>query len=592
MTAADDAQVGATPRALLAVAAAAVGFAAADTYVVVLALPDMMGSVGLNVDELQRAAPIVSGFLLGYIAMLPLMGRIADIRGRLPVLVGSLVVFSVGSLVTAASYDLESMVAGRFLQGVGGGGLVPATLALVADIWPAGRRGLPLGVVGAVQELGSVLGPLFGAVVLTWGSWHTIFWINLAVGAVLAAALVVLARRVPRTDIAASARVGPFDWIGAAAAVVALTALALVMVEPERLTSGITTGLAFIPYVGDSRWTTPMALACYAATAVFVLRCLTARRPLVDLRGLASLGRSADLAGAVLLGLALAGIVLAFATADPEVQVFSPAGPWLLAASLLAAGLFGWRQRVAAQPLIPPGALRDRSAWGAVLVSFFVGAALIAALVDIPVFARITVYADSQLDAALVLVRLLAALPVGAVVGGWLIGRVPVGVLTATGMAAAAGGFFWMAQWDRDSLQSWLPTVPLVICGFGFGLAIAPINAALLARTRAEVHGISSALLVVARMIGMLVGISALTTIGLRRFYAERADVAPVDEVCSSGKICDDYLDLLKDVGIVQTQTIFLGAAACALLAAALALALLRIDPGHPTIEQEPPTTI
>ena len=82
-------------RTLLALAAVAVAFAAADTYVVVLALPDMMASVGLNIDELQKAAPIVSGFLLGYIAMLPLMGRIADVRGRLPVLVGSLVIFSI-----------------------------------------------------------------------------------------------------------------------------------------------------------------------------------------------------------------------------------------------------------------------------------------------------------------------------------------------------------------------------------------------------------------------------------------------------------------------------------------------------------------
>ncbi len=153
-------------RPLLALAAVAVGFAAADTYVVVLALPDMMAGVGLAIDELQRAAPIVSGFLLGYVAVLPLIGRIADLRGRLPVLVGSLVVFALGSLVTAAAYDLPSMVTGRFLQGVGGGGLVPATLALVADIYPPQRRGVPLGVVGAVQELGSVLGPLYGAVVL------------------------------------------------------------------------------------------------------------------------------------------------------------------------------------------------------------------------------------------------------------------------------------------------------------------------------------------------------------------------------------------------------------------------------------------
>jgi MFS family permease len=141
----------------------------------------------LSAEDLQRAAPIVSGFLLGYVAVLPLIGRIADLRGRVPVLVGSLVVFAVGSLVTAAAYDLPSMVVGRTLQGVGAGGLLPATLSLVADLYPPRRRGLPLGVVGAVQELGNVVGPLYGAVVLALGGWRDIFWINLAAAVVLAA---------------------------------------------------------------------------------------------------------------------------------------------------------------------------------------------------------------------------------------------------------------------------------------------------------------------------------------------------------------------------------------------------------------------
>ena len=70
---------------------------------------------------------------------------------------------------------MPSMVAGRFLQGVGGGGLVPATLALVADLYPVERRGVPLGVVSAVQEIGSVLGPLFGALVLAVADWRAIF---------------------------------------------------------------------------------------------------------------------------------------------------------------------------------------------------------------------------------------------------------------------------------------------------------------------------------------------------------------------------------------------------------------------------------
>jgi MFS family permease len=568
------ASVSLAPRALLTLAAVAVGFAAADTYVVVLALPDMMGSVGLNVDELQRAAPIVSGFLLGYIAMLPLVGRIADLRGRVPVLVGSLVIFSVGSLVTAASYDLATMVIGRFLQGVGAGGLVPATLALVADIWAVDRRGMPLGVIGAVQELGSVLGPLYGAVVLSQASWHAIFWINLAVGLVLAAALLVVASG-PVAG-AAGPSGGHADWLGAILAVATVVALALVLTEPDRLTSGITTGLAFIPYAGDSRWTTAMAIAVYVLVIAFAVRQLTARRPLVRLRRLAELGQSADLTGATLLGLSLAGIVLAFATADPEVQVFSPAGPWLLLGSAVCAGLFWWRQRRAVHPLVPVGSMSARPAWGSLAVSFLVGSALIAALVDIPIFARVTVYPDSQLGAALVLVRLLAALPLGALLGGYLLRHAPTPPLAALGMFLAAAGFVWMAQWNRTTLDHWSATIPLVLCGLGFGIAIAPVNAALLGATRSGVHGIASALLVVARMVGMLVGISALTTIGLRRFYAVSAEVPPIRDVCDSDRLCDAYVDLLKDVGVEQVQAIFWGAAGCAAAAAVLSLVLLR----------------
>ncbi len=174
----------AAPRALVTLAALAVLLAAADAYVVVLALPDIMAGVGLDLTELQRAAPIVSAFLLGYVACLPLIGRLSDLYGRTPVLVGALAVFAVGSLFTASAHGLGVVVAGRALQGVGGGGLVPVTLALVADRWPAERRGIPLGAVGAAQEAGSVLGPLYGGAVLAVTSWRAIFWVNLA-GAVL-----------------------------------------------------------------------------------------------------------------------------------------------------------------------------------------------------------------------------------------------------------------------------------------------------------------------------------------------------------------------------------------------------------------------
>ncbi len=176
-------------RALLAVASVAVALAAADTYVVVLALTDMMAGAGLGIDALQRGTPIISGFLLGYIAVLPLIGRLADLVPRRRILLGCLAVFIVGSLVTGAATELPVMIGGRFLQGLGGGGLVPATLAIVADLWPPGRRGTALGVVGAVQELGSVLGPLLGAAILVVSDWRGIFWVNAVLGVVFAVAI-------------------------------------------------------------------------------------------------------------------------------------------------------------------------------------------------------------------------------------------------------------------------------------------------------------------------------------------------------------------------------------------------------------------
>ena len=561
------------PRVLLGLAAVAIMFAAADTYVVVLALPDMMTTVGLDLDQLQRAAPIVSGFLLGYVGVLPLIGRISDLRGRVPVLLGSLIVFAVGSVITAAAYDLPSIVTGRLIQGIGGGGLIPPTLALVADLWPPARRGLPLGVVGAVQELGSVLGPLYGAVVLSFGSWRDIFWLNCAVGLVLAAAMV----RMRDADPHAPDRPGRLDAIGLGVGLLVLVGLALVMLEPDALATGVTTGLAFLPVVGESRWLTPIALATFGVAAVFVVREATARRPLLAWRDWAGLGRETDLSGALMLTAGLGAVIVAFASAEPESAAISPHAPRLLPIAAIAFAGFWWRQRTAPHPLVPRGALASRPAWGALVVSFFIGASLIAALVDIPFFARLTVHRDSQLDAALVLLRFLIALPVGAVLGGWLLRRVPAHILTGVAMLLSAIAFAHMATWDAESLKHQSETFSLVLGGLGFGLAIAPVNAALLEHTEGSVHGVASALLIVARMVGMLLGISALTTIGLHAFYDASREIPPAAELCNgAAAVCQAYQDALRDAGITQLHAVFVGAAVCAVVAAVLALALLR----------------
>jgi hypothetical protein len=281
------------------------------------------------------------------------------------------------------------------------------------------------------------------------------------------------------------------------------------------------------------------------------------------------------------LAAALAGVILAFSTADPKVGVFAPQGWWFLLGAVLATGVLVWHLRTEESPLVPRGAFRRTPAWGALLVSFFIGSALIAALIDIPIFARTTVYPDSQLLAALVLVRFLVAIPVGAVVGGYLTRSLPAGVVAAGGMALAAFGFLLMTRWGPGTLSGWSADVSLVVGGLGFGLALAPVNAALLASTDGEVHGLASAGVVVSRMVGMLVGISALTTIGLRRYYAETSDMPPPLQVCGGATSrCDAFDNLLRHAGIAQEHTVFAGAAICAVIAAGLALTLFR---GAPT---------
>jgi MFS family permease len=428
-----------------------------------------------------------------------------------------------------------------------------------------------------VQELGSVLGPLFGALVLAVAPWPVIFLVNLGVGLVIAVAIRVLARHArEQTATGPSPRAGPPDGVGGLLLLLAVAVVVVVMTRPTALVQDLTWGRLFIPFSGNGRWLTPVGAVGAAAGLLFLVRSATARRPLLDLRGWTRAGREADLTGALLLAVALSGVILAFATADPRVQVFSDRGVLYLAVAAAAAVLLAVHLRRDEAPLVPRGALGRRPAWGSLAVSFFVGAALIAALIDIPLFARTTVYPDSQLSAALVLVRFLVALPVGAVVGGHLTARLGSGPVTALGMACAAGAFLLMAQWDIDSLHAVSANLPLVLGGLGFGLALAPVNAAVLASTDDDVHGVAAALVVVARMVGMLVGISALTTLGLRRYYAEQADVPPVRTVCHGASKCDAYSLLLKQAGIVQEHTVFVGAAGCAVVAGVLALVLFR----------------
>lgn len=552
--------------ALLATASLAIALAAADTYVVVLALTDMMAGVGLGVDKLQRATPIISGFLLGYIAVLPLIGRLSDLLDRRRILLGCLVVFVLGSAVTALATDMTVLVTGRVLQGVGGGGLVPATLALVADLWPADRRGTPLGVVGAVQELGSVLGPVLGAVILAWSGWRAIFWANVVAGSILYAAVRLVGSRAlpalppstppPRPSSDRTVHRGG-RGLTVSASVLAVLGLgigALALVAPESLVTDVTLGEPFVPFAENgSRMMTPVGVT--SLVLLTLLAGLTAPRWWAVLR-------RADLFGALLVAVALGSLVLTFASSDPEKEVVGPLGYSLLPFGAGALVVLWWWHRRAADPLIPRGVLGRRGV-RAMLVSLLVGAALVAVVVDVPLLARISESYD-ETGAALVLVRFLLAVPVGALLGGWSLRRVGDGPVAGVGLLLAAGGLLAMSRWSLHGLDATLPaTAALVVVGLGIGLALAPVNNAALADSPDDAHGVASALVIVARMVGMVVGLALLTSIGLNRYY---------DAVRLLPDLTDT--DALLAAGVVQVQTVFLGGAVAALLGGLVAFTL------------------
>lgn len=566
------AESGAQRRRLI-LACFAVLLAAADTYVVVLVLPNIMDSVGLTTDQLQKATPIVTGFLLGYIALLPLVGRLSDLYGRRPMLLACVLGFALGSAVTAGGHDLTVIVLGRFLQGLGGGGLVPITLALVADLYPADRRSFPLGVVGAVQELGALLGPLYGAALVALGGWRSIFWVNLVAGLALAALIGPGPARPDRR------RHRPRDLISwLLLAVVAGSAL-LLMVRPSALVNSVRYGNVYVPRSDGRSWTEPLALVLIGALVLLTLRLLLAKDPLVPLRKLPSVLASADFLGAVLFAGLLGCVILTFSGGDPTQQAVASSWPWLvLIAAVLLAGLV-WRETRAATPLFDREALGNSVAIGAFLVSLAVGAGLIVALVDVPLFARATVFPDSQLDAALVLVRFLIGVPVGAVLGGAVCERLGYRATAAAGMTLATVSFLFMANWGARALPTHGVAAAdgvLLVCGLGFGLAIAPVNAAALRAVPARAHGLVSALIVLSRSVGMLVGLSALTALGLQAFSHALNKLGTPDRVCPDTPTdCPVYNHAAHLALLHELHVIFAGAAACTAVAAVLAAAML-----------------
>ena len=491
-----------TPRAIMGAVAFGVFVAADDLMVVSTMLRPMIDDFNLVIpDDLGDAAWIVNVYLIAYIAVMPVAGRLSDVVGRRAVFITALTVFGIGSLVVPRADTLSTLLVGRALTAIGGGALVPVAFAVAGDLYVGARRTRALGLLGAVETIGWVWGPLYGAVLVRYLSWQWQFHLNIPLAFV---GIVAGWWALGPSDAANHRLERHVDWFGVALLTLGLVAINVALLSQARIQT--VTGLEEL-------------------------------------------------------------------TDSPGPGISGPALYLLATATLL---LFAWNERRVDQPLLNTTLVRQRSVAAALIINCLLSVGLVTALINVPLFVNIVEggIARSAVRSGWLLTALTTAMAATSYIGGILSGRYGNRAPVVTGLVVATGGLALMGFVWSPETGALTMAVQLGLVGAGIGLVLAPTSATVIDAAGDDERGLAAGLVIVARLIGFSVGLAALTTWGLRRYDAMRADVElpPITDPGYAKAVADATIEISTSA-LAET---FLGAAVVLLGAVAIAAVFTR----------------